>query len=290
MKKIFNFLAALLLLLINGASQAQVDDGNNSLLWKVSGNGLTSPSYVFGTIHLICADDYVWTKAMKESLAASEKLCLELDLDDMNVMMKAQTGLMDMTGKKLSEYFTDEQYKLLSDYMNDSIGIQMMLLEMMKPIALQMLMASRVTYCDSPTSYEEKIMSEVKQDGKEVVGLESPDEQIKALESIPVDSIVNSIMESIQSDNSDRDEYSKMVAAFKSQNLAELYNIIQSSGDEGLEAGALLYDRNERWIGRMKELMGKSSVFFAVGAGHLAGERGVLELLRKQGYEVVPLK
>lgn len=290
MKKVFGFFAGLLVLLSNGAVMAQPADAGNSLLWKVTGNGLKQPSFVFGTIHLICKDDYLWTPAMQRALDSSSKLCLEMDMDDMNVMMAAQTGLMDMHGKKLSEYFTDMQYRLLSEYVKDSIGIEMMMLEMMKPIALQMLMTARVSYCDSPVSYEEQIMDVVKGEGKEIIGLETPEEQISALESIPADSVVASIMKSIMEDNGDRGEYNRLVGAFKKQNIDSLHKIIMESEDVSSSTSVLLTDRNDRWISRMKGMMDKSSVFFAVGAGHLAGKKGVLALLRAQGYEVVPVK
>src|SRR6218665_1169628 len=52
----------------------------NSLLWKISGNGLTKPSYVFGTIHLICESDYFWNPVMEEALKATEKICMEMDM------------------------------------------------------------------------------------------------------------------------------------------------------------------------------------------------------------------
>jgi uncharacterized protein YbaP (TraB family) len=61
---------------------------------------------------------------MKKSLDKSDKLCLEMDMDDMGVMMTAAAGFMDKTGKKLHEYFTPEQYTLLSNYVKDSLGMK----------------------------------------------------------------------------------------------------------------------------------------------------------------------
>jgi uncharacterized protein YbaP (TraB family) len=78
---------------------------NASLLWRITGKQMTKPSYLFGTMHLICRSDYVWTPAMGASLDKSEKVCFEMDLDDNNVMVEATSGLIDSTGKKLSDYF-----------------------------------------------------------------------------------------------------------------------------------------------------------------------------------------
>src|SRR5580692_3983511 len=99
-------------MLANVAASAQ----DNSLLWRVSGNNLTKPSFLFGTIHLICPDDYIWTDKMKASLEQSEKVCFEMDLSDPGIMVQAMAGMIDSSGKRLEEYFTTDQYKLLVRY------------------------------------------------------------------------------------------------------------------------------------------------------------------------------
>jgi uncharacterized protein len=287
MKKIFSYFAGLLVLCANVVAHAQ----EQSLLWQVKGNGLTKPSYLFGTIHIICPADYLWTPVMKKSLEKSDKLCLEMDMDDNNVMMSATTGLMDHSGKKLSDYFTAEQYKLLSQFVKDSLGMEIIFFEKMKPIALQTLMASRgAAQCDNPVSYEDNIMKAALGGHKEVLGLETVEEQLSALESIPMDSVVNDIMEAITTVADDAAEYARLVAAYKSQDIVKLHQMIVQGEGLGDATTTLIDDRNKRWIGRMAGMMEKNSVFFAFGAGHLAGDTGVINLLRKQGYTVEPLK
>ncbi len=287
MKLILKYIAALVALVFNFHAGAQ----ENSLLWKVSGKGLAKPSYLFGTIHMICPADYLWTDAMKSSLDKADKLCLEMDMDDMSVIMAATTGMMETSGKKLSSYFTAEQYKLVKRYAKDSLGLDLGLMEMMKPVALQVLMATRGAVCDDAISYEENLMKKVKDDNKEVIGLESAEDQLKALESIPVDSVVKDIVDAAEGKGmADDGEFAKMVAAYKQQDLHKLYDMIMDAGEFGMSTDVLIDDRNKKWAAAMPGMMSKNSVFFAVGAGHLWGDKGVIKLLQAQGYKVEPLK
>ncbi len=263
-----------------------------SLLWEISGNGLKKPSYLFGTIHLICRPDYVWSEKMTKAFDGTEKVCLEMDLDDMNVMMEVSSGLMDKTGKKLSSYFSKSDYARLKAYMKDSVGMDLTMFEMMKPVALQTMMVTKSTSCDDAASYEDSLMKIAKTQGKELLGLESAKDQLDALESIPVDTVIAGIMEVVDGkDNGEGEaEYSKLVAAYRAQDIALMQKLIVESEGLGGKAKTLVDDRNKKWIPLIGEMMKNNSVFFAVGAGHLAGKNGVISLLRASGYTVKAVK
>lgn len=263
-----------------------------SLLWEISGNGLKKPSYLFGTIHLICRPDFVWSDKMTKAFDGTDKVCLEMDLDDMNVMMEVSTGLMDKTGKKLSSYFSKSDYARLKAYMKDSVGMDLTMFEMMKPVALQTMMVTKSTSCDDAASYEDSLMKIAKTQGKELLGLESAKDQLDALESIPVDTVISGIMEVVDGkDHGEGEaEYGKLVAAYRAQDIALMQKLIVESEGLGGTAKTLVDDRNKKWIPLMGEMMKSNSVFFAVGAGHLAGKNGVISLLRASGYTVKAVK
>ncbi len=275
---------------ITVTGQPSQPSNNKSLLWSITGHNLKKPSYLFGTIHLICVDDYLWTPKMKECLNKSDNVCFELNLADPTVMAQVATGLMDSSGKSLEDYFTQYQFKLLKKYINDSLGMNISMFNNMKPIALQSIFSASGLNCTNPTSYEDSIMKTAQKAGKQISGLEDPAEQIAALEKIPIDSVVVQLMDEMQNNQKNDSEYNNLIAAYKSQDLPLLYQLITTSSEPGDEMGVLLEDRNKKWISRMSNKMNKSSVFFAVGAGHLWGDMGVITLLRKAGYTVKPLK
>ena len=110
-------LSFVIIFLLSGlVATAQDKENDQSLLWRISGNGLAKPSYLFGTIHLICPEDYVWTEKMKQSLAGSDKVCFEMDLDDPDVLKAATGGFMEPTEKRLKDYYTAAQYQALKKF------------------------------------------------------------------------------------------------------------------------------------------------------------------------------
>ena len=269
---------------------AKKPDDDRSLLWKISGKNLNKPSYLFGTIHLICPDDYLWTEKMQQSLDKADEVCFEMDMDDPSVMMTVAMGMVDQSGKKLEEYFAPEDYKKISDYVRDSLNMNITMFQNMKPSALPTIFAVRSVYCADPVSYEDRIMQKAQKSKKEIVGIEMPEEQIALFNSIPVDSVIKEVIDVINNERKDEDTYRAMIKAYKEQDLQALYNFIKESENIGAEVGPFLDDRNKKWIERMVERMDQKSVFFAVGAGHLWGDNGVISLLRKDGYTVEPVK
>ncbi len=284
MKRIFVLVSIFMLLQV--ASNAQ---NSQSLLWRISGKGMSKPSFLFGTIHLICPSDYLWTDKMKQSLDASDKVCFEMDLDDNKVMMSASEGFIDNSGKKLKEYFTPVQYEILKKFVKDSIGMDIILFQSMKPVALESVISMKATKCIDPVSYEETIMKTAKANNKEVLGLEDPSEQISVLDNAPADTVVKEIMDEIANFGKNKQEYNDMVNAYKAQQLLTLYGMITGSKGLGDNMDLYLDDRNKRWIEMMTGKMKNCTVFFAVGAGHLPGDNGVINLLRKAGYTVEPV-
>jgi uncharacterized protein YbaP (TraB family) len=291
MKKLLSPLLLLVLpSLIVCTCKAQQAPGDKSLLWRISGNGLAKPSYLFGTMHLLCPDDYLWTDAMRRGLAACDKVCFEMDMDDPSVLAETAAGLMDTSGKSLRDYFTEDQYVRLQRFVRDSMGVDLSQLQMMNPVILQTLFLARAVNCNIPVSYEANIMEEAGKTGKEIIGLESVREQLDVFGDIPDDSAAAMVMSMVDSFAESKAEFARMLASYKAQDLPALHRQVKQSKELGDQLGVFLDDRNRKWIPRMMPLMKGGPVFFAVGAAHLYGETGVINLLRKKGYTVTAVR
>lgn len=286
MKKVI--FSLLLFLLVYPFSANAQDD--NSLLWRISGNGMRQPSYLFGTIHLICPDDYIWTDKMQRSLDSSTEVCFELDLDDPSLLMQVAMGMTAESETKLSDFFTPEDYELLSSFLSDSMNINIALFQKMKPAALLSLFATNMLNCSTPISYENRIMEMADESNKEIIGLEDAREQIELINKLPDDSVVIDIMTTIKEYDKERDEYKDLIKAYKEQNLPVLQRLIEETAETGGDLTSFIDDRNKKWIIRMVEYMDQAPVFFAVGAGHLYGENGLVQLLKAEGFRVTPIK
>ncbi|HRP88803.1 MAG TPA: TraB/GumN family protein [Edaphocola sp.] len=273
----------------------EVRQDEKSLLWKVSGNGLKAPSYVFGTIHIICQDDYFWTPVMDAALKDAQKVCLEMKMDDPGLQMKVAGGLMNMNGKKLNEYFTESEYKNLENYFKEKVAmLPVSALPMMKPVFVYTLMSTNMFSCENTKSYETEIMEKAKGDDKEILGLESAEEQLGFLTSMNEDSVVMTIKKMMtinpEANDSINHQFVEMINAYKAQDLNGITKSLEMQSGAYMDKEVLLVNRNKNWISKMKEMMKKDKVFFAVGAAHLVGDNGVLNLLRKAGYTVEAVK
>lgn len=259
---------------------------NNSLLWKITGGDLEKPSYLFGTIHLICPDDYFWDEGMQGALDASEKVVFEMDMDDPTLQMKVAGGMMMEDGRSIKDYFNEEDYMEFSDFFTAQMGLPIVMLEKMKPMALLSLVSMKTLDCETPVSYEGNIMELATKDNKEILGLESAEDQLAVFNSMNVDSSARQLLRAIKEWQTMKTQYSQMIQFYKNQDLIGLNNLILESPDFKDNLDVLLYDRNKKWIPKIEKMIEKHPSFIAVGAGHLLGESGVIQLLRAKGYTV----
>src|SRR5690606_13999045 len=125
---------------------------------------------------------------------------------------------------------------------------------------------------------------------KDVLGLESVSDQLQIFESMDVASIKSYLLDMAKNWDSARGQYNELVAAYKAQDITKLHRLVAESPEVAGQLDAFLYDRNEKWIPLMREIASDRPTFFAVGAGHLGGSRGVIRLLRAAGYTVEPVE
>lgn len=275
---------------------AQKTKVDNALLWKVTGKNLKKPSYVFGTIHIIDAKDYFLPEGTLSAMESSDRICFEIDMaemSDMSSMMGMLQKIYMEDGLSIKDLLSESDYKLVSDHFSKQ-GLPMFFMEKMKPMFLTVFASGDINpmSLDKGTmkSYEMEFYSLAKSMNKLTGGLETIDFQISLFDEIPYDAQAKMLVEAVKAGDSDKDgEFSMMVESYKSQDIEKLASMISSSESSisGFE-DALLFKRNSSWIPLMEAQMEKEPTFFAVGAGHLGGEKGVIRLLRKAGYKVRP--
>ncbi len=284
----FKFLlVGLMLSAIAVHAQAPTED---ALLWRIEGKGLTAPSYLYGTIHLICPSDFALSDTLKTCLTETDQLTLELDMDDPGMMMAMAKSMGMKEGTELKGLLPAADYERLGKYFKDSVRMNIAPFERAKPFMLVSILLNRVLTCQ-PQSYEMALMGLAKKQKVEVVGLESVEEQMAVFDSIPYTDQAKMVLSLIDSLPQARQEFSKMVAMYKAKDLDGLYAMTVKStfGVEGNQK-VLLTDRNERWIPLIEKQVAQKPTFIAVGAAHLGGATGVVALLRKQGYDVVAVQ
>ena len=268
--------------------------GENTLLWEISGNGLQKPSYLFGTMHILCDQDATLSPNLKKAIKDVQVIYFELDMDDMNELMGAVKYLRMNDGKKLSDLLTKEEYDRVDNYFKQhKMPMPLSFMNRFKPYFISSLIGEQVMTCDSDkkNGMEQQIMKESRQYEKEIKGLETAEFQAGLFDSIPYDKQAKDLVTYVDSVDSYKQVTLEMVDVYRKQDLKRMDSLVQKS-DPGMEKymDLLLYGRNRRWVANMPGIMGPRSALFAVGAGHLGGEQGVINLLKKKGYTLTPMK
>lgn len=261
-----------------------------TLLWEIRGQGLVQPSYVYGTMHLMCRGDWQWNENLKAAITRSKEVYFEMDLDDASNTLGTMF-FINMTGnKKLRDVLPETDYQKVTSFFKDSLNVSVQLFERMKPGLLDVLFYPKLMACKQQTGVEEELMKLAKEQKKEVNGFETGQYQASLFDSIPYTEQAAGLLKTIDSFTQYRQSFDSLNLAYKNQDLPAMETLFGKE-DMGLEShmDLLLYNRNRNWVEKLKKILPEKNIFIAVGAGHLVGEKGVLALLKKAGYAVRPI-
>jgi uncharacterized protein len=292
------FLSLFLIFFCQKISFAQAPNANeNALLWKISGKGLKSAAYLYGTIHIIPVKDFFLTDSTLAAFNQAESVAFEFNLKK-EMRLLPQLRLMLDTRMKgdttLDMLLSEEDYEFVRTRVA-SKRIPMKLIERVKPMFISDIINQDFsdTKKEQMTSYEMEFLSRAKQQEKKITGLETAKYQISVFDSIPYQMQAEMLVEELRQsdDNRSSREYKRLVRIYKKQDLEMLEKLTVATTDELSGFNSILLDtRNRNWIPVMEKLMLKKRMFFAVGAAHLVGEKGVVALLRRQGYTLTAIK
>jgi len=267
-----------------------VSPDDNSLLWEISSKNGGKTSYIFGTFHLMCKEDIHFSNNLLTALRQSDEVYFEMDLDD-----PANTlgGLfyMNMKGDTtLADLLSPEEYKKVATFFQDSLKTPIALLQRMKPMMLGALIYPKLMPCKNMSGIEQELMQLAKKEKKEIKGFETIQFQSSIFDSIPYSTQAKELLKNIDSMQAYKIFFDSMLTVYKSQQLTKIGNMMNDTSYGGAgDMEVMLYNRNRNWVEQLEKIMKEKSVFVAVGAGHLPGNQGVLELLRKKGYIVRPI-
>jgi uncharacterized protein YbaP (TraB family) len=279
---------------------------NAQLLYKISGKGLQKPSYIIGTYHLAPVSFVDSIPGLRSALAESEQVYGEIETADMTSpenIAKMQQAMMLPEGKTLTELLTPEQMQKLNATMKELLGVDMsnpMVAQQMNKMLPQALVTQLtvIMYLKkhsgfNPTqSFDDYFQQQAVAQGKPVGGFETMDFQLQALfGSISIERQIELLMCFLNNREWEESQVDNIVEAFFAQDLNRIEAAMDEKQDNSCDATdeeneLLIYGRNATWLKKMPEIMQQKSTFFAVGAAHLAGERGVLAGLRNAGYLV----
>lgn len=354
-----------------------------SILWEISGNGLSQPSYLFGTIHMICATDYMWHDYMQEAFDKSDEVILEIDMEEIEQKFGNIFGTLPDSNQYVGGYqdknLVEDWNKLQNDSMTREIVEELIAIfqedstidfninslisyvenemgdietatildspSISAPILSEQSYvhkdrdsnrdgrlvddngiyiyskhivqakefdissieskhdAEEVTYnepdgttyagygmiedCDRMVSYEGRLAIMARKNNKQITGLETVDDQLAFMWS-SVDNYERKRKNDFPELDIDQ-PLNYLSKIYLSQDINLMLDLM-SVPEMGLDnLDTYLFDRNESWIEILKNKIKSGTKFIAVGAGHLPGDRGLIQLLIKAGYKLKPI-
>jgi uncharacterized protein YbaP (TraB family) len=275
-----------LFILVSIHGNAQIE---NSLLWKIEGNGLKNPSHLFGTIHAMCPNELNIAEKVKKALDASQQLVLEVDMDDPDFMTKLQQASVNPSMKNINTEISEADLALANNFFLKNYGTDLSQLGILKPMGLISMVIMKALNCEQPGSYEAELMKYAQKHKWEVFGLEEVELQLTLLDEIPIKQQLSFLVNYIKDREALNKSIEDLISAYTIEDISKLNVLIGGYPEYTAIKGVIFDKRNESWIPTIEKFASEKTTFFAVGAGHLAGDKGVINLLRARGYIVTPI-
>jgi len=282
------FILAIFVMFIALFTKAQTSL-EKTLLWQITGPGITAPSYLYGTIHLMCPEDIIVSTELRAKFYSTKQLFLELKMDDPAVLAKTMSQMNMKNDTTLSQLLSKEQYDSVSTYFKKITGMPLDMMQTMKPELLESVIYPSLLGCNGAEAWEQKFMQMAKANNMQIKGLEAVEDQLRIFDEIPYKKQADELVETILNIDSVKKSFTDMLELYRQKNLDALNNIMNDEDELAGYNDILLTNRNEKWIPEIIEQAKIKPTFFAVGAAHLGNTKGVINLLRKKGYIVTPV-
>lgn len=288
MKRILTILALSLMCLTSNAQ----------LVWKIGGNGIQKPSYILGTHHG-CPFNYCDSiPGLMKAFDKVDNIIGEINMIEFSEMspermQKMQAMMMMPADTSLLSLFNEEETAKVNVWLKNEMGASLEMLSVMKPMTIMVTVQNKILKEMMPeiatmTTIDKYMQTLGQRKGKTIGELETADYQMELLYGNSLEEQADALLEMIDHGDS-KGLLQQLTNAYKSQNLDTLWKVFQEQMT-GYEYDAIVKVRNLNWEKQMRELLPKQSTLFVVGAGHLPGEYGMINLLREAGYKVKPVK
>ncbi|MDR4988513.1 MAG: TraB/GumN family protein [Bacteroidales bacterium] len=257
------------------------------LLWKVEGSGLSQASYLYGTMHILCPDDFHISEQVLKAYQNADALVLELDPTNPAVLAEMQQLSLNPGFENIYKTLPEEDYEKIDRVLIKNFGAGLDQLGVMKPFVLISMLTMTLFPCEQLESPEIYFVGLANEDGREIIDLETAALQMGIFDEIPTDLQMQEMLRML--DLEGVEEFQAMKKAYLAEDLLALDEVMTSNAMMKEWEHLILSDRNKQWVKDLVPVMPEKSLFIAVGAGHLPGEEGVIELLRKEGFRVTPV-
>ena len=290
MKKLFSIVSLMLLCISSLSAQ---------ILYKVEGNGAASPSYIFGSHHL-SPIDIVEKSGVMEYFNGVDQVVGELDLtiDPMKLSLALQPYMMAPADSTLSVLLAGEDMDALNAQFqkwSPMPGMSLQMLDPLKPIAVTTMMAAAMSLeampgYDPTQQLDSYFFKKGAEDGKKILGLETPEYQGEVLFNMtPLSVQADILVDMLKNPDEALEAAKELCTAYQERDLDKMIALSKKEDEHPEFMEYILYKRNAEWMEKLPGIIQQTPSFIVVGALHLAGPEGIIEGLKSKGFKITPI-
>lgn len=257
-----------------------------TLLWRLEGERLTSPCFVFGTMHVRDQLAFGALPQLYDCIDQCEAVATEFRLDDLQTAGN-RPGVFSLSTPPLDTLYSSKVYQKMRRILQRHFGLHLDMMKHMPPFFILNFINEQLLAKDMPLSLDEQLSAYAKSQDKPCLGVETLEEQMALLQKIPLKHQLKALRSLVQNLKKHRSQLLKLGDLYATGDPIRIYKATRD-GAGGLRK-LLIFDRNQLMAERIDGLCSTQSTFVAIGAGHLAGGKGVLRFLKQRGFKVLPI-
>ncbi len=256
-----------------------------SLLWQISSSTTSKVSYVFGTMHVRDRSAFHLMPLIEEKIQTCNAFASEFKLDEIGTNSMDNMRLSkDLT---LKDILHPKVYRNLDRLLQSKVGVPIGFFHKHLPLMVSNMLAMQLLSSDMPHSLDQTLWNYANEQDKIMLGIETYEEQLAILQNIDLNTQIKALKSIVNNYKAYKKSVLKMRDYYEDQDIVQLYK----SGKRSLQGmrKILLYNRNYKMADRIANYAQEYSIFCGIGAGHLAGKKGVLRLLKQKGFKLTPI-
>lgn len=281
---------------LNKFSIAQTKSNTATNFYAVTGNGLKDTSWIFGTYHLINNSYLNEIPLVKKAHTKSKAVVVEIEIDSAKMMQASTAGLM--LDKKLTDLLEKPFTDSLDAELKSTLQVGIQPLNQLKPMNIMITLSIVYLMKDNKElmkkytglPLDQYFANEGKLKGKKVIALETIEEQMNLLFNSPLEKQIEQLHYFLRNKKEGIEAGNELIKTWFTHDLNKMFEISQKALDTFGSEQELLKNRNDNWMKKLPSIIQNQSTFIAVGALHLAGPDGIVNLLEQKGYTLTPIK
>lgn len=266
--------------------------GQESILWEVSGNGLKSPSYVYGTLKFIGEKEFFIPAEAHAKLKQSQRFAIE-DQVDHHAQHELNKAVHFPDGKSLKTELSAADYNTVLSFFQKEFKVSASNFEhhygKLTPLALSIAM-TRLSLGEKVKFYDIELLLEAKKNKLETFSLEPIEREAEALKKYPMPDQVKALLHSVANFEQQKKEFQELMTSYPQGELKKMFELtLHPFENNPVFVEEFYYKRNEEWLPKIDKMIHEKPSFIAIGISHLEGDRGILSLLKAKGYTLTPV-